>query len=272
VNNSNSSIISKMNKTIKKQQQQQPERNSNMSSSLMTPEDKATASLLSLSSSHIIRVRTVWMIFMAMIVAVVVRQFSDSNLGFHMTVPLSNVYPVESEFPFVVEFNPESRIYTIWNQIYQFCNFDRIRQNQDWMVWSTALYTASLDSFRAVMSNVIFLVITTKYILQMIRYILLRIVFPHGTKVMNTYILPQLYTQCYYVVTQVILFHSHLTNGQLLYELLGIACSIVFYYYCVPYLIKLRPILRKLFRSYTQSIQKVREMCMLQETSESSER
>lgn len=143
----------------------------------------------------------------------------------------------------------------IWYQIVDVCNIDMIRNHPDWILWSTAFYAASFDTYRAILSTFILLTITTKYILQWIRYILLRIVFPNGTKVINTYILPQLYTQGHYILTQLILYHSQLTTEQLCYEALCLTCGILFYYYCVPYIVRILPIIQKLIRS----IQKVRD-------------
>jgi hypothetical protein len=203
-------------------------------------------------------------------VAVVVRLLPDAirssnSNGFDFTipVPLSKVMLYDDndipELSFQWTWNPEQNRQYLWNQINHFCNIDRIRQNHDWKIWSTAFTTASVDTYRALISSCLLIVITTKYLLQFIRYVLLRIVFPNGTKVMTTYILPQLYTQCYYIMTQIILFHSQLTNEQLLYELLFIMSSIVFYRICLPYLIRLRPIVQDAYHSSSRSIRTVRK-------------
>ena len=240
---------------IMKQQQhklQQPERHSNTTTS--PHEKKQNASLF----LRFIRIRTFVLIWIATIIsAVMVRRLYDSsNYGFHISVPLSKVHygPI---FTFELERDKENLQY-LWNRITQFCYIDMIRQNKDWIVWSTTFYTASFDTYRAILSSIILMVITAKYILQIIRYVVLRIVFPHGTKFIHTFILPQLYTQCYIISTQVILFHSHLTNEQIIYEVALIACSILFYFYCIPYLKRLRPIVQQVYRSYRQSIQQVR--------------
>ena len=236
------------------QQQRGGERNTKVSSTTVTTNQRPNSLLLlpsALISSYFLRFRTLLVVFMAIIVAVMMRQLHDGRCD-NRTVPLSNVPCI------LLDWNQENLL-SIWNQMmYHFGHIDFIRHNQDWRIWSTAFYTASSDTYRATISSVILLVITMKYLFQMIQYLLLRIVFPHGTKIMNTYIVPQLYTQCHYFLTQFLLYHSQLTNEQLLYELLFITASIVFYFVCLPYWKRLRPILRTKCRSYVTSIQQVR--------------
>ena len=246
-----------MNSVKKEQhQQQRGERSTKVSSTTVTTNQTPNSLLLlpsAVVSSYFLRFRTLLVVFMAIIVAVMMRQLHDGRCD-NRTVPLSNVPCI------LLDWNQENLL-SIWNQMmYHFGHIDFIRHNQDWRIWSTAFYTASSDTYRATISSVILLVITMKYLFQMIQYLLLRIVFPHGTKIMNTYIVPQLYTQCHYFLTQFLLYHSQLTNEQLLYELLFITASIVFYFVCLPYWKRLRPILRTKCRSYVTSIQQVRSV------------
>ena len=212
------------------------------------------------SSSKIVVVVVVLSIMIAAIVRMKgVHYFSSSsssssNNGFQISVPLSTMNRIQ-ELPSQMWKNENLR--HMWYRILEFGHIDTIRNNRDWIRWCTALYTASSDTVRAVVSNSAWLAMTAKYILQLLRYVLLRIVFPNGTRMINTYILPQLYTQSRFLITQLILYHSQLTSEQLLMELLGMVGGILFYYFCVPYIRRLRPLVQKRYRSCRQSIQQV---------------
>jgi hypothetical protein len=234
--------------TKKQPQQQQPPRRQRPEPSGHTTSNAVVSSP---SSSSSILSKYVWSMKTLIIVVLAVwiaHMNQDSNHGFDSMTNISS---------FVAWMTVT--LQHLWYQIVQICNIDMIRHHPDWILWSTAFYTASFDTYRAIFSTFILLTITTKYILQWIRYILLRIVFPNGTKVINTYILPQLYTQGYYIMTQLILYHSQLTTEQLCYEALYLTCGILFYYYCVPYIVRLLPIIQKQYRS----IQKVKRETLL---------
>ncbi len=244
--------------TVTKQQprkQQQPKESSLKDSS--STGNQPDASLPSSWSSYLIRSKIIVVVFIAIMIAAIVRNegVNYSN-GFQISVPLTTMNRIQ-ELPSQMWKNENLR--HTWYRIVQFFHIDTIRNNKDWIIWSTALYTASSDTFRAVVSSCVWLAITTKYILQILRYVLLRIVFPNGTRMINTYILPQLYTQGRYLITQLILYHSQLTSEQLLYELLGMVGGIVFYYFCVPYMRRLQPLVQKQYRSCRQSIQQVNQ-------------
>jgi hypothetical protein len=233
-----------------RKQQQPPNESSSKDTSLP---------VLSLWSSSKIIVVVVLSIMIAAIVRKEgVHYFSNNNNnnnnGFQITVPLSTMNRIQ-ELPSQMWKNENLRY--MWYRILEFCHIDTIRNNRDWILWSTALYTASSDTVRAVVSNSVWLAMTAKYTLQFLRYVLLRIVFPNGTRMINTYILPQLYIQSRFLITQLILYHSQLTSEQLLMELLGMVGGILFYYFCVPYVRRLRPLVQKRYRSCRQSIQQV---------------
>ena len=233
-----------------RRRQQRPEHHSNVSlpqQSSKRSSNAVTSSSSSSLSSYLWNMKTIVIIVFLSILIVQIQdsQINSANMTTNTTKDIVVVWMTTT-------------VQQIWLlQISQICHIDMIRHNPDWILWSTAFYMASYDTYRAILSSFIFMTMTMKYIFSWIRYILLRIIFPHGTKVMNTYVVPQLYTKCHYIISQLILYHSQLTIQQLCYEVIILTLSILFYYYCLPYIIRLRPMIQKQYRSYIQSIQKV---------------